>query len=101
MQSGMRRYASALVSAGYDPAPISQAFGIPLQELGVTAQRRGDPVRTQTPDGRTIVGQDNTGPRSGTREAPVLVDTPEGAAQLPPGTFFRTPDGRLMQRPAQ
>ena len=42
LTGAMRRYASGLVAAGYDPAPIEQAFGIPLAELGVTATGRGD-----------------------------------------------------------
>lgn len=32
------------------------------------------------------------------RGGPVEVSTPEEARKLPPGTFFKTPDGRILQR---
>lgn len=48
---GMKRKASALVAAGYDPAPIAQAYGVPLADLGVTATRRETPSPAVTRGG--------------------------------------------------
>lgn len=40
LENGLRRYANALIQAGYDPAPIAAAFGLDLKALGVTTDRR-------------------------------------------------------------
>lgn len=49
--------------------------------------------------GQTSPNPPSGNSRSGTSAAPVLVDTPEAAAQLPPGTYFRGTDGILRMRP--
>lgn len=40
LEGGLRRYANALIQAGYDPAPIAAAFGLDLKGLGVTTERQ-------------------------------------------------------------
>ena len=62
VSDGLKKKANALISAGYDPAVISQAYGVDLKELGVTAQPRGG---QQPPAGM-----------------------PQGAKQAPDGKFY-------------
>jgi hypothetical protein len=40
LEKGMRTHANSLIQAGYDPAPIAAAYGIDLNELGVTTERQ-------------------------------------------------------------
>lgn len=48
-----------------------------------------EPAETDTPD---------TGPALGTAENPYEVSTPAQAAELPEGSYYRTPNGNLMRR---
>lgn len=43
VQSGLKRKASAMVAAGYDPKAIGAAFGVDLGSMGVDTTRRGAP----------------------------------------------------------
>lgn len=61
-----------------------------LKSLGV------DPAILDPRAGDTGAGAPAAGAST---QAPVTVQTPEQAAALPPGTVFKTPDGRLKVRP--
>jgi hypothetical protein len=41
VQNGLKRKANAMIASGYDPRAISQAYGIDLGDIGVTATKRG------------------------------------------------------------
>jgi hypothetical protein len=50
VENGLKRKASAMVQAGYDPAAIGKAYGIDLGAVGVDTQgRRGTPSAGTTP----------------------------------------------------
>ena len=54
VRNGLKRRANAAISAGYDPAPIAQAYGLDLRELGVEASGRRGTVAPAPTTPRTI-----------------------------------------------
>lgn len=64
LEGAMRRKANSLVASGYNPQAISQAYGVPLKDLGVTQEGRS---RTDT-GGKTAPAQKLTAPTPGTLE---------------------------------
>lgn len=80
LQNGITRYARSLVSAGYDPGPISEAYGVPPQALGIPATRQV----TTLPVGPG--GAANAAPgASGAPSAAPSLAAPGGPAQPQPG----------------
>lgn len=71
LQGAMRRKAGSLVASKYKPEAISEAYGIPIKELGVTQSASAQPSTTR----------------------PVRVSSPAEARKLPSGTPIILPDG--------
>lgn len=72
VEAGLKRKASAMIAAGYDPETIGRAYGVDLGGLGVNTQRRGSQ------------------PQAG---QPIRVTSPQQAKSLPSGTPIILPDG--------
>lgn len=53
------------------------------------------------PPGPPVAAPSTPAPSQAAPQAPPLVATPADAARLPPGTIFRTPDGRTLRVPMQ
>lgn len=52
--NGLKRKANALITSGYDPVAISQAYGVDLKELGVTATGRGGKTQERAPSAPAV-----------------------------------------------
>ncbi|CAB4172052.1 hypothetical protein UFOVP1349_49 [uncultured Caudovirales phage] len=78
--NGLKRKASAMVNAGYDPKTIGSAYGVDLGQIGVNAQGRRGAV-APAPSG-----------------APVKVNSPAERDALQPGTPYIAPNGSLRTK---
>jgi hypothetical protein len=79
----------ARVKAGQRPVPYTPYQPPPPRDGNA-------PAPGQTPD---VFQQQGQGRRPGPGAGPPTISDPAEAMQLPPGTQFRTPDGRLKVRP--
>ena len=66
VKKGVMRRAKALVAAGYDPAPLAEAFGVPLAEIsgGEASPATGGPAPGAVEDGYLFKGGNPSDPAS-------------------------------------
>jgi hypothetical protein len=85
-QNGLKRKANALITAGYDPRAISAAYGLRLEDLGVSAtSRRGTVVSAPLPEPGSTKDQGRVlgPPKSEEEGAPV-----PNARKAPDGNWY-------------
>lgn len=75
VESGIKRKAGALISAGHDPQTISKAYGMTPEQLGVPAKKGGTPAA-----------------------GPVRASSKQEYDALPSGTQYIAPDGSLRTK---
>lgn len=66
LEGAMRRRANSLIASGYNPQAISQAYGVPLKDLGVTQEGRS---RTDIKKGTAPAGASTDGVLERARKA--------------------------------
>lgn len=90
--SALKKKASALIQAGFDPAPIAAAYGVDLSDLGISTQRikgaTSVPGSTPSPPVET----------TGSSNALPLIARHADWEALPAGTRYRDPQGNIRTK---
>jgi len=101
-EAGLRRKANAMIAAGYDPKTISQAYGVDLKALGVTATGRGGGAAPAGPtpavSGPAAAPSGAPMPTAGRGGSapPRPANVPAGSAYSPSRNQWKLPDGTIV-----
>ena len=98
VQAGIQRKANAMISAGYDPATIANAYGVNLKDIGVTATGRGGstPAATTAPSAAPPAAAPVPTAGRGGSAPPRPANVPAGSAYSPSRNQWKLPDGTVV-----